>query len=416
MIGPALLGVGGLVALVWTVLAIRLVWLTRGPWFRFLQAAGPSIEVANTPTVAAIIPARNEEAHVAATVASLRRQDYPNLTLTLVDDESTDSTFAILQRLQAEPGLGLSRLEVVQGVERPTGWVGKTWAVHQGTTRATDADWLWFVDADMGLDPAALRTALVEALRTDADLVSFLPGVRCETFWQRTVAISFLHILALLFPLNRVNDPACSEALAAGGFILVRRSAYEQAGGHEAVRHAIIEDIELARNIKRAGGKLAVRLAPQLAWTHMYGSFAEIWVGMRKNAYAGMDFMPHKFVVGAIVALILAWAPLTALIGGWVLKSPILAIVGGWGIIAQVFATMPNLIFTGVAWPYALALPAGISAYVAITTASVWHYHRGHILWKGRSISVSTMGRPVASEKHPDKLDKKLGQNPMKRR
>ena len=415
MIGPALLVLGGLVALAWTALAIRLIRLTRGPWFRFLKAADSSVELVNSPTVAAIVPARNEEAHVASTVASLRRQDYPNLTLTLIDDQSTDSTRAVLQRLQDEPASGLPPLAVVEGVERPAGWVGKTWAVHQGA-RTTTADWLWLVDADMGLDPAALRTALVEAERTGADLVSFLPGVHCETFWQRMIAVSFLHILAHLFALDRVNDPDRAEALAAGGFILVRRAVYERVGGHEALRHAIIEDIELARNVKRGGGKLAVRLAPDLAWTHMYGSFGEIWVGLRKNAYAGMDFMPHKFVVGAMVALTMAWAPPAALVGGLVLGSPPLMIVGGWGILAQVAATIPNLIFVGASWPYALALPAGISAYVAITSASVWHYHRGHIHWKGRSIAVATIDRPVVAGRHPGQTDEIPGQDSAKRR
>ena len=415
MIGLALLGLGGLVAAAWTALAIRLIGLTRGPWFRFLKAADPSIAMVSKPTVAAIVPARNEEAHVAATVASLCRQDYPNLTLTLIDDESTDSTRAVLQRLQDEPAPGLPRLVVVEGVRRPAGWVGKTWAVHQGATTAT-ADWLWLVDADMGLDPTALRTALIEAERTGADLVSFLPGVHCETFWQRTIAISFLHILAHLFTLDRVNNPDRPEALAAGGFILVRRATYEQVGGHEALRHAIVEDLELARNVKHAGGKLAVRLAPELAWTHMYGSFSEIWVGLRKNAYAGMDFMPHKFIVGAIVALVMGWAPLASLAGGWVLNWPILMIVGGWGILAQVAATIPNAIFARVAWPYALALPAGISAYVAIASASVWHFHRGHIFWKGRSIKVASINRPVVTGQHPGKNDKIPGQDSAKRR
>ena len=406
---------GGLVALGWSALTLRLIRLTSGPWFRFLQAADPAAQPRDSPTVAAIVPARNEEAHVAATVAALRRQDYPALTLTLVDDESTDSTRAVLQRLQVDPVLGLPPLRVVEGVTRPAGWVGKTWAVHQGATIAT-ADWLWFVDADMGLDPTALRTALVEAERTGADLVSFLPGVRCDTFWQRTIAISFLHILAHLFPLNRVNNPDRPEALAAGGFILVRRAVYERVGGHEALRHAIIEDIELARNVKRAGGKLAVRLAPHLAWTHMYGSFGAIWVGMRKNAYAGMDYMPHKFIVGAIVALVMAWAPLIALLGWWTLNSPALGIVGVWGILAQVAATIPNAIFAGVAWPYALTLPVGISAYVGITSASVWRYHRGHLEWKGRSIAVASLPGLVTFEQHPSKTDKNKGRKPAKRR
>ena len=410
-----LLVLGGLVALAWTALAVRLVRLTRGPWFRFMTAVGPDVPRSGGPSVAAIVPARNEEAHVAATVAALRQQDYPNLTLTLVDDESTDATLAVLRSLQTEPAPGLPPLEVVVGIARPAGWVGKTWAVHQATSLA-HADWLWFVDADMGLDPAALTTALAEAERTGADLVSFLPGVHCATFWQRTVAASFLHILAHLYPLDRVNNPDHPAALAAGGFVLVRRAVYERAGGHAAVRHQIVEDIELARNVKRAGGRLAVRLAPSLAWTHMYGSFGAIWVGLRKNAYAGMDYQLHKYVVGAIVALTLAWMPLAALGVGWWAGSLSLIVVGIWGVLAQVAATIPNLIFVAASPAYALALPAGITAYVAIATASAWHYHRGHIHWKGRSIPVASLTDLAARKQHDVRSDKIRGQAAPKRR
>jgi len=398
MIVVSLLIVGTLVAAAWSALAVRLILMSRGPWFRFLDAAPPGAVVPGSPTVEAIVPARNEEAHVAATVESLRRQDYPNLSITLVDDESTDSTLAIVRKLAEDSPEGAAPLHVVEGTTRPSGWVGKTWAVHQAAL-LTRGEWLWFVDADMGLDPRALSTALLEADRTNADLVSFMPGVRCETFWQTTVGMSLLHILAHLFPLDRVNDPDRAEALAAGGFLLIRRSIYEQAGGHEAVRQAIVEDIALSRRVKAMGGRLAVRLAPRLAWTHMYGSFRDIWVGLRKNAYAGMDYQPHKFVVGAMVALVLAWAPGAAILVGVLRGSTALIGVGVWGLLAQVAATIPNLVFVGEGFLYALALPIGITAYVAIATASAWHYHRGRVLWKGRSIDASivvgSVGPPI---------------------
>ena len=390
MIVTASLFLGTLVALGWTILAARLIALSRGPWFRFLEPVAAEMLIPGAPSVAAIVPARNEADWVEATVAALRQQDYPHLTITVVDDESTDSTLTVLRRLEATAPVRQAPLHVVAGTTRPAGWVGKTWAVHQAAEVAT-TDWLWFVDADMGLHPRALSTALAEANRVGADLVSFLPGVHCETFWQRTIAASFLHILAHLFPLDRVNDPNRVEAIAAGGFLLIRRAVYEQIGGHAAVRHAIVEDIALARNAKQTGARLAVRLAPQLAWTHMYGTFAEIWVGLRKNAYAGMDYQPHKLVVGAVVALLFAWTPLLAILVGMSTRSWVIAGLGLWGVLAQVAATIPNLLFVRAAFPYALALPLGMTAYVAIASASAWHYHRGHVHWKGRSIAAETV-------------------------
>ena len=383
MIDLAVLLFGASIALAWTALAARLIRLSRGKWSRFL---GP-VEAVGTglPTVDAIVPARDEEAHVAATVAALRAQEYPRLAITVIDDQSTDATASILAGL-AESG---APLRVVSGVERPEGWVGKTWAVHQGVI-GSEAEWLWFVDADMGLHPRALATAMAEADRQGVDLVSLLPGATCETFWQGAIASTLVQILAQLYPLDRVNDPARPEAIAAGGFVLIRRTAYEEAGGHEACRRSIVEDIQLARNVKASGGRLAIRLGPGLAWTHFYGEFAAIWRGLRKNAYAGMDFLPHKYAFGSVAALAMAWGPWLTLGHGLYWRQwPALAI-GIWGLVAQALASAPAVIFLRLPWAMAFALPAGITAYVGIATSSVWHHHRGRILWKGRAIPSAT--------------------------
>ncbi len=389
----ALLIVSGLVAMAWTALAVRFILLSRGPWFRFLGPSGQS--GGPLPRVDAVVPARNEEEHIEATVEALRRQDYPALTITVVDDESTDATAAILDRLAAGDEKSIP-LRFIRGITRPGGWVGKTWAVHQGA-EGTTASWIWFVDADMGLHPEALRAAVAEGEAAGADLVSFLPGVSCRTFWQGAIASSFLQLLGQLYPLDRVNDPRRPEAIAAGGFLLVRRSAYERAGGHSEVRHAIVEDIELAKRVKATGGVLLVRLAPALAWTHMYGSFGQIWAGLRKNAYAGMDFMPHKFVTGAILAIFLAWSPWIAFLAGMATGEVGALAVGLWGILAQALATAPILVFLRLPGSFAFTLPAGITAYVAIATSSVWHYYRGRILWKGRAMPASVARRAPAS-------------------
>lgn len=383
----AIVVVAALVAAGWTALAVRLLRLAKDPWSRFLEPVEGL--PATSPAVDAVVPARNEEAHIGATVEGLRAQDYPSLTLTVVDDQSTDATATILAKLAAEVG-PRTPIRYVRGVERPEGWVGKTWAVQQGANGST-AEWLWFVDADMGLHPRALASAMAQADATGADFVSLLPGVRCETFWQGAIASSFLQLLGQLYPLGRVNDPARPEAIAAGGFILVRRSAYDRAGGHEAVRRDIIEDIQLARRVKLSGGKILVRMAPRLVWTHMYGSFGQIWRGLRKNAYAGMDYQPHKYGTGALFALVMAWSPWVAFAGGLAGLGVVSTSVGACGLLAQAAAAAPTLVFLRLPFPFAFAMPAGISAYVAIATSSVWHHHRGRILWKERAISSSTV-------------------------
>ncbi len=362
-----------LVALAWTLLAVRNVRNARK--IHFLQAIeGPIPD--DLPDVAAIVPARNEEAHVERTVRALLAQDYPRFQAIFVDDRSTDQTGAILDRLARE-----LPIRVLHGEPRPPGWVGKTWAVAQGA-RSVEAEWILFVDADMGLHPRALASAVDRARRSGADLVSIVARPEIRSFWQGAVALAIGQIIFSLYPLHRVNDPDCRAALAAGGFLLVRRSIYEKVGGHEAVRSEIVEDIQMARTIKEAGGRLSVHLAPELAWTHMYGSFGEIWRGLRKNAYAGMEYHLHKFFVGLIVALAMVWTPYFGLVRGGAAGAWPLAIAGLWGVAAQLIAIVPSTVFLRISPAFALTFPFGASAYLAIICSSVWNHHRGRILWK----------------------------------
>ena len=392
----------GSVALAWTGLGLRL--LSRAVAYRPLIASTDPTPT-DAPPVDVVVPAHNEERDIESTVRSILAQDYPDLHLTVVDDQSVDATGDIVDRLevrQREVPVGRHSLRVIHGVERPEGWVGKTWALHQGVAGAR-AEWLLFIDGDIHLHPEALSTAWRKAQETGADLVSFLARPACDSFWQGTIALSFMQVLAQLFPLDRVNDPRRAEAIAAGGFILVRRSMYDRAGGHEGVRREIIEDIQLARRVKGNGGRLSVHLAPDLVWTHMYGSFGDIWRGLRKNAYAGMDYQFHKYVVGTVVALLMAWGPPSALAWGLLGYAfplaapgwPALWIgLGLWGWLAQALASAPLIRYLKLSAPFAFSLPAGIAAYVAIASASVWHHHRGRVLWKGRVYSARTVNPP----------------------
>ncbi len=373
--------------LIWLALAARLVALHPEP--RLEPPAGPL--PADLPLVTAIMAARNEERDVEAALVSVLDQEYPGLALIVVDDQSTDGTSAILSRLKATPAFG-DRLKVISGDNRPPGWVGKTWAVTQGVGHAS-APWLWFVDADMTLHPRALLAAVLEGLDHEADLVSLFPRADCRTFWQGATALMLAQILGHFYPTKYVNDSNRPEALAAGGFLLVRRSAYDRAGGHEAVRSEIVEDIQLARRIKANGGRLRVRPAPHLASTHMYGSLGEIWRGLRKNAYAGMEYQFHKYAFGSVIALIVGGAGPVSLLAGLAmlvsgdrhLSTWAALAAGAFGWSAEALASWPLARFLRLGLGACWSMPAGIALYVAIATSSVWHHHRGRILWKGRA-------------------------------
>jgi glycosyltransferase involved in cell wall biosynthesis len=382
-----LAALGALSALIWSFLLLRLAIKMRS--VPVVRPASIDWSHADPPRVTCLVPAHNEERHIANTLQGILAQDYPHFDLIVIDDRSSDRTGSILDQLAAQDG----RIHVIHGVERPPGWVGKTWALHQGVAAAS-ASWLWFLDADMGLDPRALSHAMHIALRDEVDLVTFGPRAIAETLWQTAVGLALIQLLAHLYPVSAVNDPARPEAMAIGGFILVNRRAYEAAGGHAAVKSQIVEDIQLGQRIKSAGGKLKLLPAPDLVSTHLYGSLSQIWHGLKKNAYAGMDYKFHKFAFGALMALFLAWMPWLTLIGGLALGFsrgwshggvPLLLGTGLWAACAQTINAIPfaQRILRAPLF-HAFLLPIGITLYVLIAAASVCDHLQGRIIWKGR--------------------------------
>lgn len=229
--------------------------------------------------VSVIIPARNEEANVARVVRSVASQGAVREVL-VVDDGSSDRTEEILQELRSEiPALRVIRLDSL-----PEGWTGKSHALAQGA-RSSTAEWLLFTDADTEHRPGSLKTLLARAESERADLLSVSPGQRVVTWWEKSVIpLVYVH-LARHYRFEEVSDPESPAAAANGQYLLIRREAYERAGGHEALRAEILEDVELARRIKAAGGRLIFLPGAEWVETRMYQSFRQMWRGWTKNLY-----------------------------------------------------------------------------------------------------------------------------------
>jgi chlorobactene glucosyltransferase len=229
--------------------------------------------------VSVVIPARNEEANIARAVRSLAAQSGVR-EIVVVDDHSEDRTGEILERLQEE----IPRLRVIRNGTLPEDWTGKSYALATGA-QASSGAWLLFTDADTEHRRGSLAELVARAEGEGADLLSLSPGQRVETWWEKSVIPLIYARLARLFRFAEVSDPRSPAAAANGQFLLIRREAYERAGGHEAVRAEILEDVELARRVKAGGGRLL--FLPGAAWveTRMYQSFGEMWEGWTKNLY-----------------------------------------------------------------------------------------------------------------------------------
>ena len=253
------------------------------------STAKPSLE--RDRKVSVIVPAYNEAENIrdcAIAILESTALCVDNLEVLIVDDRSTDDTLAIAQTLQQQ--LNDPRLKILAGQARPANeyWAGKNWACAQAVQVAT-GEFLLFIDADVRLKPGAIETAIATVETKKIDLLTCMPALVCDCLAEWLVQPLMFNHLAVCFDFTAVNDPTTDSAFAAGPFMLFRRSAYDKIGGHEAVAGEIVEDVELARRIKRAGLKLALYAGSNLASVRMYRSWSALWEGWTKNLYLGAN-------------------------------------------------------------------------------------------------------------------------------
>jgi glycosyltransferase involved in cell wall biosynthesis len=251
------------------------------------------------PLVSAIIPAKDEEATLADCLASVCAQTYPNLEILVVDDRSTDRTAAIAGQFAARD----PRVRLLSIQHLPPGWTGKTHALHLAADQA-QGEWLWFLDADTRHTPENLAIVLEYARAEGAELASILPEMRCESFWENVVQPLAGIVLMTSFPLFLVNSNRSRLAFANGQYLLIRRLAYEAAGGHYAVRDRFVEDIGLARRVKRLGLPIRVAVARGIGSTRMYTSLDQLVRGWSRILYDALGRNPWRLVAKLLDPLI----------------------------------------------------------------------------------------------------------------
>ncbi|MEO0396108.1 MAG: glycosyltransferase family 2 protein [Cyanobacteria bacterium P01_A01_bin.137] len=257
--------------------------LATAPRLPLLETAPESL-----PTVTLIVPAYNEHVNITECLDAVLASHLPNpdqLQVIVADDESTDDTAALATAV----ALTDKRVEVMTVPPRPTevSWRGKNWACANAVEKAT-GDYLLFIDADVRLEPDAIATAVTDCQNQQADLLSCGPGIICGCFSEWLVQPVMMSCIAVGFNFEAVNDPTDkATAFAAGPFMLFRRSAYEQIGGHRAVATETVEDVELAKLVKSSGLTLRYLLSTNLIRVRMYRSFASLWEGWTKNYYEG---------------------------------------------------------------------------------------------------------------------------------
>ena len=363
---------------------ILLVSVSFAAWLYLLAAhgrfwsAGPSLAAARpgcTPAVDVVVPARDEAESIERCLRSLLAQDYGGpLRIILVDDRSGDGTGAIARSV-ADP-----RLLVLDGAARPPGWSGKLWAVAQGV-RAGEAPLVFLCDADIVHDPAHVATLVAKLEAGGLDLVSEMVELNCASAAERALVPAFVFFFQLLYPFAWVNDPKRRMAAAAGGTVLVRRTALARIGGIEAVRGALIDDVALATAVKRGGAiwlghsRLARSIRP-------YPAAMDVWRMVARTAYVQLRFSPW-LLAGTIAGLALVWLlpPLATLFGAGPVRW-----LGAVTWAASAASYLPTLRRFRQSPLWALALPGIASFYMAATIGSALDHHRGRgVVWKRRA-------------------------------
>jgi chlorobactene glucosyltransferase len=348
-------------------------------------AATPPLE--DGPLVSVIVPARDEARDVGGAVASLRAQRYRPLEVIVVDDESRDATRA---RAEAAGG-GDPRVRVLAGLPLPPGWVGKSWACWQGVL-ASRGEWLLFTDADVVHAPDALGRALALAERLGRGGLTLAPRLVCVGVAERAVLPAVVAAIGTFVAPGPLARSARSPmAMAAGGYILVRRALYERVGGHRAVGARMVDDVALAERVKRAGGLLAPARGAGLVSLRMYRGAREVWQGWRKNASFGAAGSPAKGLVGGLVVGGLGLAPPLATAVGLRRREPRLIRRGLAGLVAQ--AALQRLIGDIAPTPrrYALTVPVGAAVLGAAAVRGALERMAGRgPEWRGRRYPGAT--------------------------
>ncbi len=369
---------GGVALASWAFLLIARgsFWLTRERDDRGPTPAPPP----TWPSVAAVVPARNEADVIAASLGSLLAQDFPGrFRIVLVDDASTDGTAAVAAALPD----ATDRLEILSGAPLPAGWTGKLWALRQGVARASveEPDYLLLTDADIAHAPDNLRRLVGRAEGGRLALTSLMARLSVETFAERALIPAFVFFFAMIFPFAWVNDPSARTAAAAGGCMLVRRETLEKAGGIAAVAGEIIDDCALAGRLKRQG-PIWLGLTDRARSLRPYQSLGQIAAMVSRSAYAQLRYSP-VILAGALAGLALTFlaGPALAVFGAGLARWLGLA---SWVLMAITF--QPMLAFYRRSPLWGLALPAIAAAYGAFTLMSavdVWRGKGG--MWKGRA-------------------------------
>ncbi|WP_199548193.1 glycosyltransferase [Streptomyces sp. N35] len=391
-------------ALAWTAVSSLAAWLwlllAQGFFWRTDIRLPARRTPASWPSVALVVPARDEAAVLPLSLPSLLKQDYPGeARIFLVDDSSSDGTGELARALAGQHG-GLP-LTVTTPGEPPAGWTGKLWAVRHGIAEARSAqqpDYLLLTDADIAHEPDSLRELVAAAHGSGFDLVSQMARLRAASVWERLIVPAFVSFFAQLYPFRGIAVDGPRTAAAAGGCVLLRDEAAARARVPESIRHAVIDDVALARAVKSTGGRIWLGLADKVDSIRPYPRLGDLWRMVSRSAYAQLRHQP-LLLLGTVAGLLLVYVvPPAGLVLALATGDGTAAWAAGLAWLVMTATYIPMLRYYRQPLRLAPLLPATAVLYLLMTVDSAVQHYRGRgAAWKGR-----TYARPDRTEPAPD--------------
>lgn len=345
------------------------------------------------PSVSVLVPARNEERNIRNCIESLANQIYPDFEIIVLNDNSEDNTLAVLYELKEK----YKNIKIISGKTLPEGWSGKNFACHQLYLESR-GKYLLFTDADTIHKQDSLKNAVTRAISRSADLYTLIPEMTLKSFAEKSIMPALHFTTFTLLPYYMVeSSPFSVFAMGVGPFMLFKREAYEKIGGHLAVKSDLVEDVRLAKNIKKNKLNVIVNKGIDIFSCRMYTNYKEIWSGFSKNIYPGMNYSTLTLFFVLSIYLTLFLSPFVFAILSFVFNSNIILINSliQIGLILLIRVIINHNFKLG--WLSILTHPYSILVISLIGFNSYrWNKFGKGSIWKGRTYQKQNSNNEVS--------------------
>ncbi len=343
------------------------------PWSTREQLDAVSTSKCDLSDITVLIPARNEAAVILTTLNSLAEQD-KNLSVIIIDDESTDNTRDIIQQS------GLKNQRVISGQPTQPGWSGKLSALEQGR-QFIQTKYTLLLDADIALKPGTLVALKTKMGAENLAMLSLMANLRMETFWEKLLMPAFIYFFKLLYPFHLSNSKSPWVATAAGGCILIKTNTLNEIGGFSAIKDALIDDCSLARVVKDQGHKIWTGLTHSAVSLRSYTDLGSIWLMVTRTAFTQLHY---SYILLLVCILLMTLAYLIPIIGLFSTVSTIQML--SLATLLIMFALyLPTLRYYRIHPLWCISMPlAGIIFLLMTCHSAIKHSFGSGAEWKGR--------------------------------